>query len=308
MTNPSIVIFGAGGQVGRALVTQRVENTTALTRADVDLSKPEQAGEAIRRLRPDFVINAAAYTAVDKAETETELATLINADAPAQMAHACEDTGACLIHYSTDYVFDGQADKPYREQDPVGPLGVYGKTKLAGELAVLDKLERHVILRTAWVYDHSGSNFVNTMLRLGGDPDRSELSVVADQRGSPTFADDLARATHDIVDQLHLSTREGVADEPSGSRWGVFHATGSGETTWHGFAQKIFELSKTDIQLKAITTADFPTPAPRPAYSVLDNDRLYQVYGIRMPSWQDALERCLHQRAAAVETTATQMS
>lgn len=293
MTKPNIVVFGAGGQVGSALVSQRPESITALTRKQVDLADPEKAADTIRQLKPDFVINAAAYTAVDKAETDEVLAATINTDAPAQMAIACNEIGASLIHYSTDYVFDGKAERPYRENDTTGPLGVYGETKLAGELAVLDNLDRHVILRTAWVYDRAGSNFVNTMLRLGSDPERSELSVVADQRGSPTFANDLAHATLDIVDQIHSGLRKTNSDDADESPWGVFHATGSGETTWHGFAQKIFELSNTDIRLKAITTAQFPTPAPRPAYSVLDNDRLHRVYGIRLPQWLDALERCL---------------
>jgi len=279
-------VFGAQGQVGSALSAERPDAITALGRQQVDLANSDAIASVIDELKPTVVINAAAYTAVDKAEDEPELAALINSKAPHEMALACQRNNACLIHYSTDYVFDGQGTRPYQEQDPTGPLGVYGKTKLEGELAVSNALERHIILRTAWVYDRDGANFVNTMLRLGRDPDRSELSVVADQHGSPTYAPDLARATLAIVDSI---------GEYAGSPWGVYHATGAGETTWHGFAEKIFEISKTDIVAKPITTAEYPTPAPRPAYSVLDNARLQTAFNIALPQWSDALVRCLRE-------------
>jgi len=276
MANSDIIVFGGRGQVGSALQAARPQSITALGRDQVDLTDPAAISTAIETIKPVCVINAAAYTAVDKAETEPEVAELVNTRAPLEMARACERTGAYLVHYSTDYVFDGTATRPYREQDPTGPLGVYGKTKLAGEQAVVSNLEQHIILRTAWVYDQNGSNFVNTMLRLGRDPERSELSVVADQRGSPTYAPDLAQA-------------DGATEEP----WGIYHATGAGETTWHGFAESIFEMADIDIQVNPITTAEYPTPAPRPAYSVLDNDRLRAVFDVALPQWPDALSRCL---------------
>jgi len=284
MANSDIIVFGGRGQVGSALQAARPQTITALGRDQVDLTDPAAISTVIEKIKPACVINAAAYTAVDKAETEPEVAELVNTRAPLEMARACERTGACLIHYSTDYVFDGTASRPYREQDQTGPLGVYGKTKLAGEQAVMDNLQRHIILRTAWVYDQNGSNFVNTMLRLGRDPDRRELSVVADQRGSPTYAPDLARATLDIVDRL-----DGATENP----WGIYHATGAGETTWHGFAESIFEMADIEIQVNPITTAEYPTPAPRPAYSVLDNERLRMIFDVALPQWPDALSRCL---------------
>lgn len=288
MSKSSVLVFGANGQVGSALSNKR-SSVTAFGRDQVDLATSGAAAQAILDLKPDFVINAAAYTAVDKAESEPQLAELINSKAPEEMAAACQQINSCMIHYSTDYVFDGNGSRPYREDDRTDPLGVYGRTKLDGERGVIKNLDRHLILRTAWVYDSTGKNFVNTMLRLGLDPERKELTVVADQRGTPTFANDLASATLQIVDRI--SDRGDV-------EWGVFHVTGSGETTWHGFAEKIFELTETAVKAVPITTADYPTPAPRPAYSVLDNDRLRRVFDIQMPQWQDALCRCLQPSVA----------
>jgi len=286
-----ILVTGKNGQVGsslQALAKGPLADTHEFEfvgRDEVDLAEPGSAAARINDLEPDIVINAAAYTAVDKAESEPDVAARVNADASGEIADACAATGAALLHYSTDYVFDGTATTPYREMDTPSPLGVYGRTKLEGEKQVAAKLDRHIVVRTSWVYDADGKNFLNTMLRLAGE--HPELRVVGDQIGGPTLADDLAASSVALMEAV-LAREERDDDAP----WGVYHASGQGKTSWHGFASKIFELSEIDIPVHAITTADYPTPAPRPAYSVLDNGRMERM-GVTMAPWEDALARCI---------------
>ncbi len=286
-----LLIFGCDGQVGSALVSLLAPRddvqVTALDIGEVDLTDDAATAAAVLDNAPDWVINTSAHTAVDRAESEIELAHQLNAVAPAVIAQACAQCGAAMVHYSTDYVFDGDAGRPYVESDTPNPRSVYGRTKLDGEQAVAAALERHVILRTAWVYSPGGKNFVNTMLNLAAD--RDELRVVKDQFGSPTLAEDLARVTLDIVDQVESG---GVA-----SPWGITHATGSGVTNWAEFAAAILETAGVDgVRVTPIPGSEYPTPAPRPAYSVLSNDRLHDLFGLALPPWRDSLARCLAQR------------
>lgn len=283
-----ILVIGQTGQLGSAFsgigAVDDSHKWHFAPRATLDLSQTDTVRDFVTEAKADVVINTAAYTAVDKAESEPELAQAINARAPEAMAHACAQNHALLVHYSTDYVFDGSASEPYRETDAVAPLGVYGRTKLAGEQAIQTTHDRHLILRTSWVYDAFGKNFVNTMLRLAGE--RDELGVVADQHGCPTYAPDLAAASMTLIEKV-LAKGNDAQD-----MYGVYHISGAGQTSWHGFASRIFEIAGKDTTVNAITTADFPTPAPRPAWSVMDNARL-NGEGVRMPDWEVALERCL---------------
>lgn len=285
-----ILIFGRNGQVGSSLVSQLGERgniqVTALDIEDVDLRDEAGTRQAVIDASPDWVINTSAYTAVDQAESDPALAHQINAVAPGIIAAACAETGAAMVHYSTDYVFDGEANEPYREDDLPNPRSVYGKTKLEGERAVFAACSRSILLRTAWVYSPEGKNFVNTMLRLAVD--RDEIRVVNDQYGSPTLAEDLARVTLAIIDQVDAGMREDC--------WGVYHATGQGVTNWSGFSEAIMRGSGNDhVRVVPIPGSEYPTPAPRPAYSVLSNDKLSRVFGLGLPRWQDALARCLAQ-------------
>ncbi|MGH6888538.1 MAG: dTDP-4-dehydrorhamnose reductase [Rhizomicrobium sp.] len=275
-----VLIFGKTGQVARELARARwPQHVTLLQlgRSECDLDNPERAREAIIEARPRIVVNAAAYTAVDSAETEPERATRINCDAPEAMASACVTTNAALIHLSTDYVFDGDKAGAYLEQDCIAPLSIYGRSKADGEIAVRESLQQHVILRTSWVFASQGNNFVRTMLRLGDQ--RPELRIVDDQRGAPTAARDIAEAIVSIV--LAIGTGKAV--------WGTFHFTGSEPTTWYGFAQAIFAASDQLAKLVPITTADYKTAARRPMNSVLDCGRILRDYGIPQPSWRAAL-------------------
>jgi len=285
------LVFGKTGQVGTCLAAglRALEDVAFLDRAQADLARPESVRKAIESLEPDVVINAAAYTAVDRAESEPELAQIINADAPAAMARACAASGAWLIHYSTDYVFDGTAGEPYEEDTAVSPINVYGRTKLAGEQAIRDIHQRHLIFRTSWVYSNHGRNFLNTMLRLAGE--RDELNIVCDQIGSPTYAGSIAEATDRIVALLDTGGR---ADD----RAGTYHMTCAGRTSWYDFARSIFELDgRLDgIRVNPIPTSEFPTPARRPSFSVLSNEKLLRVFSVRLPPWDDALGKCLSER------------
>ena len=235
-----------------------------------------------------MVINAAAYTAVDKAESDAAAAFALNRDGAGALAAAAAAANCPIIHVSTDYVFDGNKSGAYLEQDATNPLGVYGRSKLEGEAAVATANARHVILRTAWIYGAHGHNFLKTMLRLARE--RPELRVVADQRGNPTFAPHLADAILAIAAQIG-----------NGRPWGVYHATAAGETTWHGFAAAIVAAAKPlgvpQIPILPITTADYPTPARRPANSCLDCGKLERVFGVRLPSWQQGLAECLGELA-----------
>jgi dTDP-4-dehydrorhamnose reductase len=279
-----LLVLGAGGQVGHELCRLAWPagySIAAFGRDGVDITQHEAVFAAVARERPDIVINAAAYTAVDRAETERETAWASNCTGPANLAAACREAAIPLIHLSTDYVFDGSKTGAYREDDPVQPLGVYGESKEAGDRAVRAALARHVILRTAWVYSAHGHNFVKTMLRLGVE--RPVLRVVADQIGSPTSAADIAAAIRDIVKQLNAGNRS----------WGTYHFAGGGTATWHHFAEAIFELASpwrgAPPQIEAIATADYPTPARRPANSVLDCSRIGAVFGIVPRPWREAL-------------------
>ncbi len=289
-TPSRIVVTGTEGQVARALLRRAAESgieLVAVGRPDLDLARPETIGPALRRAAPAIVINAAAYTAVDQAETEPEMAQHINADGAGAVAAAAAAIGAPVIQLSTDYVFDGSLDRPYTESDPVSPLGAYGRSKLAGERAVAAANTDHVILRTAWVYSPYGKNFVKAMLRLAGD--RDEVAVVADQRGSPTSALDIADGVLVICRNL-LNRRDPALR-------GVFHMVGGGEATWADLATTVFEVSGRlggpTARVRPITTAEYPTPARRPADSRLNCRRLAAAHGLALPDWRRSVERCV---------------
>jgi dTDP-4-dehydrorhamnose reductase len=279
-----LLVLGAGGQVGRELCRLAWPagyRVAGFGRDGVDIAQRQAVAEAVARERPDIVVNAAAYTAVDRAESEPEAAWAGNCTGPANLAAACAETGIPLIHLSTDYVFDGTKEGPYREDDPVAPLGVYGESKEAGDRAVREALPEHVILRTAWVYAAHGRNFVNTMLRLAGE--HPVLRVVADQTGSPTAAADIAVAIAVVTQQTAAGNR----------RWGTYHFAGGGAVTWHGFAEAIFAEAAPwrgpPPRVEPITTADYPTPARRPANSVLDCTKIGDAFGITPRPWRAAL-------------------
>ena len=271
-----LLLLGRTGQVGGALLPllEPLGQVVAPGRAQADLSAPESLRSLVRECAPDVIVNAAAYTAVDKAESEPGLAHAVNAASVGVLAEEAAERNVLLVHYSTDYVFDGTKRTPYVEDDATGPLGVYGRTKLEGERAVLASGCRHVILRTSWVYASTGKNFLLTILRLAsaGKP----LRIVADQRGAPTTARNLARLTRDIL-------------QAGGFPAGIYHATAGGETTWHGFACEILRGTGSTLEVQPITTEEYPVPARRPAYSVLDNAKLVSALGRRMPDWQDQL-------------------
>jgi dTDP-4-dehydrorhamnose reductase len=280
------LVTGQKGQVVSALAERAPPGVEVLTlgRPDLDLGDPASIRDAFDGERADVVINAAAYTAVDKAESEPELAMRVNGAGAGLVADIARDLGAPIIQLSTDYVFDGSLDRPYREDDATGPLGVYGRSKLAGEEAVATANPRHAILRTAWVYSPFGANFVKTMLRLGET--RDEVRVVGDQRGAPTSALDIADAIFIVA--LKMLAEPGMAD------YGVFHLTGAGEATWAEFAEAIFSeaqaFGRKPVRVTPITTAQYPTPARRPANSRLDDALLERVYGVRLPPWRDSLK------------------
>lgn len=283
-----VLVAGAGGQVGWE-VARRAAASSGLScrsfdRAGLDITDPDAVRRMVADARPAVVVNAAAYTAVDRAESDQATAFAVNRDGAGHLAAACEAHGSALIHLSTDYVFDGSKAQAYTEDDPVAPLGVYGASKLAGEEAVRRLCRRHVILRTAWVYGVHGNNFVKTMLRLGGE--RDTLRVVDDQHGCPTFAGDLA----DAIVMLATRVRAGVESDEG---WGTFHCVNGGSTTWCRFARKVFALAAPAFarlpSVEPIATADYPTPARRPANSVLDCSRLARVHAIALRPWPDAL-------------------
>ncbi len=286
-----LLIAGWQGQVARALVEAAPARpeiaALAVGRPALDLVDPGSVARTVNDVRPDIVINSAAYTAVDKAEGEPGAAHALNAEGARVLAESAAKHGAVIIHISTDYVFDGLKTAPYVEDDPTSPMSVYGRSKLAGEDAVRRANPRHVIVRTSWVHSATGSNFTKTMLRLGAE--RPELKVVDDQTGAPTYAPHLAAALLDMA-------RE-VAGTPKPEHFGTFHATGSGATTWCGFAREIFRVAATrgaiTPVLKPITTAEYPTPARRPANSQLDCSKLARVYGLTLPEWRTGVADCV---------------
>jgi dTDP-4-dehydrorhamnose reductase len=259
------------------------------TRRECDLTDEAGLRFLLRRVRPEVIVNAAAYTAVDKAEGDRETSYAVNATAPGVMAREAAALGAKLVHYSTDYVFDGTKAGAYTEGDPTGPRNVYGASKLAGEEAIAEAGGEFLILRTSWVYSNHGANFLKTMLRLGEE--RPELRIVADQHGAPTSADAIADATVKIL-------KKAVAGQWTG---GVFHMTAAGATTWYGFAKAIFaRAAGANPRLIPITTADYPTPAARPANSMLSNERFATTFGFRLPDWEQQLDAVMTARAAEV--------
>ncbi|WP_317933059.1 dTDP-4-dehydrorhamnose reductase [Halioxenophilus sp. WMMB6] len=293
-----ILVFGHRGQVGSDLYQQLLDShheVIGVDRSQVDFGQPAAVAAAIATHQPELVINACAYTAVDKAETEQIIADAVNHLGVAAMAEACQALNIPTIHLSTDYVYAGDATSPYREDAATAPLGSYGKTKLAGDQALAEKNPQHIILRTSWVFGEQGNNFVKTMLRLGES--RDELSVVADQQGKPTYAGDIVTAILAFV-QAYEQART--------LPWGVYHCASEGETTWHAFALAIFQsaldcgLLPRSPTVHAIPTSGYPTPAPRPTYSVLNTDKLTQFLGHPLPHWQVGLNKLLsHLKAEA---------
>ncbi|NMG74284.1 dTDP-4-dehydrorhamnose reductase [Aromatoleum diolicum] len=290
-----LLVTGANGQVGWELARSLMPlgDVIALDRSRCDLSRPETLAGLVAELAPDVIVNAAAYTAVDKAEAEEALATTINGTAAGELARAAKAVGALLIHYSTDYVFDGSKASPYTEDDPVAPINAYGRSKLAGEMAIGASGCDHLILRTTWVFAARGGNFVRTMLRLGAE--REQLRVVADQHGAPTWARNIADATAQVIACAQRERQQG------GFTSGVFNLASSGHTTWHGFAEAIFDAARARLpavglkvaRVEPIPAAAYPTPAARPANSRLAQERLRARFGIVMPRWDEALCRCL---------------
>lgn len=283
-----ILVTGANGQVGQELrhTLAPLGEVIGVSREQVDCSDPEAVRQMMRSQQPDVVVNAAAYTAVDRAESEPDLAQLVNATMPEVLATAAQSQGAKLIHISTDYVFDGRQSRPYLETDGVNPLGVYGATKLAGEEAIRSACELHMIIRTAWVYGVQGkANFVKTMLRLGKE--REELRVVTDQIGAPTWAKDLAQAIATLLPQLKPETA------------GTYNYTSSGVTSWYDFAIAIFEEAAAvgfPLQVQRvipIATEEYPTPAQRPAFSVLNLKKTSALLGSHPPHWRQSLRKML---------------
>lgn len=284
----NILVSGKTGQVAVELQKHLagLGNLTVLGRDVLDLSQPEQIRAQVRAHKPDLIIIAAAHTAVDQAESEPELAFAINASAPGVFAEEAAALGIPLIHYSTDYVFDGSKPAPYTEDDATNPLGVYGKSKLAGELAIAASGAQHLILRTSWVYSTHGKNFLLTMQRLLQE--RPELRVVADQIGAPTWAGTIARSTRALIERWQAG---------DAGAWGTYHLTASGETSWFGFTQAIAaHLSaqgKTCATLEPIPASAYPTPAARPQNSRLDCSKLAREWGVTQPDWEAALSECV---------------
>ncbi len=281
-----LLISGANGQLGLALTRRLrgIHEVLALARDGFDLADAKVCRRVLERERPDVLLNCAAYTAVDRAESEPELAHVINAEGPGHLANSCRELGIFLIHFSTDYVFDGLATRPYVETDITAPISVYGRSKLDGETRVAASGAGHLILRLSWVYSNDGSNFYKTMLRLAQD--RPLLRVVADQWGVPNYTADLADAVACALNRPLPELRRAS---------GLYHVTSQGQTSWWGFADAIINgvVLQARVTVEAILTSEYPTAAQRPAYSVLDASPFYETFGWRAPSWQDGLRRCL---------------
>ncbi|CAM2161141.1 dTDP-4-dehydrorhamnose reductase [Paraburkholderia tropica] len=288
----TILVTGINGQVGYELLRslQGLGRVVGCDRTALDLDNPDAIRRVVREVKPTLIVNPAAYTAVDKAESDVKGATRLNVQAPAVLAEEAKQLGAALVHYSTDYVFDGTKDSPYVETDAVNPQNVYGRTKLEGEQAIAASGCDHLILRTSWVYGRRGKNFLLTMLKLGAE--REELSVVADQIGAPTWSRTIATTT------AHVLAQAGNAGDRA--QWwaqqsGVYHLTAGGATSWHGFAEAIFELSSLEKRpvVKPIPASSYPTPAARPANSRMSNDKLAEAFNVRPSHWKDALKLCV---------------
>jgi len=306
-----VLLFGRSGQLGWELARKLapIGELTVLGSADVDFARPEMIRAAVRATNPSLIVNAAAYTAVDKAESESDLAWAINAEAPGVIAEEAARTGSLLVHYSTDYVFDGAKPEPYIESDPTNPLNVYGRTKLGGEQAIACAMAgsegRWLIFRTSWVYGSRGNNFLLTMLRMAKE--RSELRIVDDQVGAPTSSEAIAQATIEVLARVFAETGTGerpvadLAPHVLPADWsGVYHLTCSGAASWFGFAKEFLTRTAESTgvpvpTLIPIPTAEFPRPARRPANSRLSCERLRDTFGVTLPTWQQALEQVLQQ-------------
>jgi dTDP-4-dehydrorhamnose reductase len=302
---PKILLIGRNGQLGNDLqnLLPRLGVLVATNREQLDLSRPADIRNLIQDFHPALIVNAAAYTAVDQAEKDEPLARAINSVAPAVIAEAAKKIGAALVHYSTDYVFDGSKNSPYEEDDPPNPISAYGRTKLAGEQAIRDSGVDHLIFRTAWVYSTRGKNFLLTILRLATQ--REELRIVRDQIGAPTWSREIAGASTQVLQQIY---NRSDATAAWSERGGTYHLTAAGETNWYEFTQAIlqeaaqapdslawFRAATNEKELLArrvlpITTAEYPTPARRPAYSVLSNSKLNRAFGIQLPGWRQQLQ------------------
>lgn len=292
-----LLLLGKGGQVGWELqrslapLGELVALDFDSTDFHADFSRPEQLADTVRKIRPDVIVNAAAHTAVDKAESEPEFARKLNATSPGVVAEAAQQIGALMVHYSTDYVFDGSGTAPWKEDDATGPLSVYGQTKLEGEQLVAQHCAKHLIFRTSWVYAARGGNFAKTMLRLAKE--RDKLTVIDDQFGAPTGAELLADITAHAI--------RATLQDPA--KAGLYHAIAGGETTWHGYARFVLGLAQqAGVELKAgpdaveaVPTSAFPTPAKRPRNSRLATTKLQTTFGLRLPPWQDGVARMLRE-------------
>ena len=294
----TLVVLGAGGQLGHELAARLAPpDAICLTRAELDLTDVLAVRRVLIALKPTVIINAAAYTAVDRAETEPEAAFALNAEAPGVLAQICHEQGAALLHVSTDYVFDGRAQRPWREDDEPAPINVYGRSKLAGERTIQDALPRHLILRTAWVFSAQGHNFVRSVLRLARE--RGALRIVVDQTGSPTWAGHLAETLIALARRIAAG-----ASLP----WGVYHYAGAPASSWHAFAQAIVAeataqgLLPAAVPVEPIDSAAYPTPARRPAWSVLDGGKMNATFSLAAPDWRVGLDQTLRALKRQEET------
>jgi len=298
LSRTRILVTGASGQVGSAAVRflAGLGEVVAPGRDRLDLADPTSIRTLMREVRPRWVVNAAAHTAVDKAESEPDLAFALNAEAPRVLGEEAREIGAGVIHFSTDYVFDGSGERPWVETDPTGPLNVYGRSKLAGEQALAATGVTHFIFRTSWVYGAAGKNFLLSILRMARE--RELLRIVADQHGAPTWSEDLARLAAHVITQVD---KNGQGSLQPNDLCGVYHAGGSGETTWHGFASAAVDMLRehdagvTLARVEPIATAEYPTPARRPANSRLNCTKLSQAFGFRMLDWQESLRQVMRQ-------------
>lgn len=281
MAEHNIVIVGAQGMLGRELVCACPE-ASALDLPDWDVTNAEHVNNTLSRIKPDIVINAAAYTDVDGCETETDAARAVNVDGVANLASTCRDIGCRMVHVSTDYVFDGTSDRPYLPDDPVCPINQYGQTKAEGEAKLREILPDSVIVRTSWLFGTSGRNFVKTILKLANE--REVIRVVTDQVGSPTYARDLAAALLALAEGTHV---------------GTYHFCNAGHCSWYEFACQIAQLASLQTRIEPTTSAEFPRPAPRPPYSVLDTTTLTQALGTTPRPWEEALAECLAEMASS---------
>ena len=289
-----ILLTGAKGQLGWEILRQAPDhgiNCIGIDIAQADITDPDQVARVVADSRPELLINSAAYTRVDAAEAESEAAFTVNRDAAGYLARACREIQVPMIQISTDFVFDGQLSRPYEETDPVAPLSVYGRSKAAGEAAMRKVLDEHLVVRIAWLYGIHGQNFVKSMLKLGRE--HKQVRVVSDQIGCPTFAGDVAGALLTLCRRVKTSRD---------IRWGTYHLCGRGAVSWHGFAEKIFEIARPlkltgRVTVEAITTAQYPTPAPRPAFSVMSCDKIREQFGVALPPWQTSLAEMLKRLA-----------